>query len=139
MVSPLLDRQRFGEGPGPVQDFGSWAVEPHDVVPAGADRQAVGLVVAAAELDAYRAVGISCFRRGQSRLRRPAFGNVPERGVSACRGAPSLVRVVATASVTSITIAQPGPSSASLALSHSFDDTTSGRAITASLRTGPLG
>ena len=33
----------------------------------------------------------------------------PERGVSACRGAPSLVRVVATASVTSITIAQPGP------------------------------
>jgi hypothetical protein len=30
-------------------------------------------------------------------------------------------------------------SSASLVLSHSFDDTTSGRAITASLRTGPPG
>jgi hypothetical protein len=65
-------------------------------------------------------------------------GMSPERVVSAWRGAPSLVRAVATASVTSITIAQPGPA-ASLALSHSSDDTTSGRAITASLRTGPLG
>jgi hypothetical protein len=59
--------------------------------------------------------------------------------VSACRGAPSLVRVVATASMTSIQDRSTRASSASLALSHCADDTTSGRAITASLRTGRLG
>src|SRR6478752_2247324 len=56
-------RLRFREFPTTVQDFGARPVEPHGVIPALHDRQAVGqLAVAAAKLDGDRAVG--AFLRG---------------------------------------------------------------------------
>jgi len=45
-----------GEGPGPVEHFWAWAVEPHQVVPAVHDRQRVWAVVRAAEVDGDTAV-----------------------------------------------------------------------------------
>jgi hypothetical protein len=94
--------------------------------------RSIDLALYADELAARAATLAAQLERARSRLRQEAIerearraldeGSVarlealgllskmsPERGVSAYRGAPSFVRVVATASVTSITIAQPGP------------------------------
>ncbi len=63
----------------------------------------------------------------------------PERGVSAYRGAAQLAQSGRDGVSDQHHNRSIRASSASLALSHSADDTTSGRAITASLRTWPLG
>ncbi len=50
-----------GEGPGAVEDLGSWPVQAHGVVPAVHDRQAVRAVVAAAtEVHRDRTVVVGC-------------------------------------------------------------------------------
>ena len=56
---PSLHRLRFRERPRAVQNLWTRTIEPHHVVPARRDRQAVrDLAVAAAELNRHRAVGV---------------------------------------------------------------------------------
>src|SRR5258707_14568643 len=63
-MAPSTSRLRLREFPLAVQDFGARPVEPHGVIPAAHDRQAVGqLAVATAKLDGDRAV--AAFFRGQ--------------------------------------------------------------------------
>src|SRR5580658_7703468 len=63
VMVPSVDGLRLGELPFAVQDFGARSIEPHRVIPALHDWQAVrNLAVAAAELHADRTVGV-LFRR----------------------------------------------------------------------------
>ena len=59
-VGRSIGRLRFRESPTSIQNLGAWAIEPHQIVPARRDGEAVrNIVVAAAELNRNRPVSVS--------------------------------------------------------------------------------
>src|SRR5258708_24698401 len=69
MLDPSTSRLRLREFPGAVQDLGARAIEPHGVIPALHDRQAVwNLAVTSAELDGDRSIGVLLARDAVDRI-----------------------------------------------------------------------